>query len=163
MGFLEPLALSLLVSAPGAHAATKPAAKAAASKPAVKGGLLSGKKIESTLKFFNWGQYVNPENVKAYSAKTGVQFDESNFTSNEQLLTKLNTTKALEQIQKGDTSGLLKYLEPDYALRALSDWAKEKFNIDVTPAELVTAIVTEGGVVRPPFGRNLPAAREDST
>src|SRR5204862_224926 len=39
------------------------------------------------------GQYVNPENVKAYSAKTGVHFDESNFTSNEQLLTKLNTTK----------------------------------------------------------------------
>ena len=54
---------------------------------------LSGKKIEGTLKFYNWAQYVNPENTKAYEAKTGVHFDESNFTSNEQLLTKLQTTK----------------------------------------------------------------------
>jgi spermidine/putrescine transport system substrate-binding protein len=54
---------------------------------------LSGKKLESTLKFYNWAQYVNPENTKAYEAQTGVKFDESNFTSNEQLLTKLQTTK----------------------------------------------------------------------
>jgi spermidine/putrescine transport system substrate-binding protein len=54
---------------------------------------LSGKKLESTLKFYNWAQYVNPENTKAYEAKTGVNFEESNFTSNEQLLTKLQTTK----------------------------------------------------------------------
>jgi spermidine/putrescine transport system substrate-binding protein len=54
---------------------------------------LSGKKIEGTLKFYNWAQYVNPENTKAYEAQTGVHFDESNFTSNEQLLTKLQTTK----------------------------------------------------------------------
>ena len=54
---------------------------------------LSGKKIESTLKFYNWAQYVNPENTKAYEAQTGVKFEESNFTSNEQLLTKLQTTK----------------------------------------------------------------------
>jgi spermidine/putrescine transport system substrate-binding protein len=54
---------------------------------------LSGKKLESTLKFYNWAQYVNPVNTKAYEAKTGVKFDESNFTSNEQLLTKLQTTK----------------------------------------------------------------------
>jgi spermidine/putrescine transport system substrate-binding protein len=54
---------------------------------------LSGKKLESTLKFYNWAQYVNPENTKAFEAQTGVNFDESNFTSNEQLLTKLQTTK----------------------------------------------------------------------
>jgi len=54
---------------------------------------LSGKKLESTLKFYNWAQYVNPENTKAYEAKTGVNFEEANFTSNEQLLTKLQTTK----------------------------------------------------------------------
>jgi spermidine/putrescine transport system substrate-binding protein len=54
---------------------------------------LSGEKIESTLKFYNWAQYVNPVNTKAYESATGVKFDESNFTSNEQLLTKLNTTK----------------------------------------------------------------------
>jgi spermidine/putrescine transport system substrate-binding protein len=54
---------------------------------------LSGKKMESTLKFYNWAQYVNPENTKGYEAATGVHFEESNFTSNEQLLTKLQTTK----------------------------------------------------------------------
>jgi spermidine/putrescine transport system substrate-binding protein len=54
---------------------------------------LSGDKLESTLKFYNWAQYVNPENTKAYEAETGVNFEEANFTSNEQLLTKLQTTK----------------------------------------------------------------------
>src|SRR4029079_15459817 len=54
---------------------------------------LSGKKLESTLKFYNWAPYVNPENTKAYAPKTGVNFEEANFTSNEQLLTKLQTTK----------------------------------------------------------------------
>ena len=29
---------------------------------------------------------------------------------------------------------------------------------DITPADLITAIVHEGGVVRPPYGRNLPAS-----
>ena len=43
---------------------------------------------------------------------------------------------ALEQIHKRDTSGLMKYLEPDYSLKGLCEWAKDKFNIDVTPAEL---------------------------
>src|SRR5919201_724309 len=54
---------------------------------------LAGAKMEGKLEFFNWAQYVNPENTKAYEAKTGVHFEESNFTSNEQLLTKLQTTK----------------------------------------------------------------------
>jgi preprotein translocase subunit SecA len=44
---------------------------------------------------------------------------------------------ALEQIGKRDTSALLKYLEQDYALRALCDWARDKFNIQVSPDELV--------------------------
>ena len=29
---------------------------------------------------------------------------------------------------------------------------------DVTPADLITAIVTEAGVIRPPYGQNLPNA-----
>src|SRR4029450_3701303 len=33
---------------------------------------------------------------------------------------------ALEQIAKRDTSALLKYLEQDYALRALCEWARDK-------------------------------------
>ena len=43
---------------------------------------------------------------------------------------------ALEQIAKRDTAGLLKYLEPDYSMRSLCEWAKEKFNVDTKPAEL---------------------------
>jgi preprotein translocase subunit SecA len=44
---------------------------------------------------------------------------------------------ALEQIGKRDVNGLTKYLEPDYSMQALCDWAKDKFNIDVTPKELI--------------------------
>ena len=33
---------------------------------------------------------------------------------------------------------------------------------DLTPAELITAIITEEGVIRPPFGPNLLAARPPS-
>ena len=54
---------------------------------------LSGKQIEGSLQFFNWAQYVNPVNVKAYENKFGVNFHESDFSSNEELLTKLQTTK----------------------------------------------------------------------
>jgi len=54
---------------------------------------LSAKDLEGQLKFYNWAQYVNPTNTKAYTDTTGVKFEEANFTSNEQLLTKLQTTK----------------------------------------------------------------------
>ena len=43
---------------------------------------------------------------------------------------------ALEQVDKRDCAGLMKYLEPNYALKELCNWAKEKFNIEVTPEEL---------------------------
>jgi spermidine/putrescine-binding protein len=54
---------------------------------------LAGKKIESTLHFYNWAQYHDPSNAKAFTKKFGVKFDETNYTSNEQLLTQLQTTK----------------------------------------------------------------------
>jgi preprotein translocase subunit SecA len=44
---------------------------------------------------------------------------------------------AKEQINRRDVSSLLKYLEPLYAETELSGWAKDKFNIDVKPAELL--------------------------
>ena len=44
---------------------------------------------------------------------------------------------ALEQIDKRDCAGLMKYLEPNYALQELGDWAKEKFGIESTPEELL--------------------------
>ena len=44
---------------------------------------------------------------------------------------------AIEQIQKRDVNGLLKYLEPLYAEKELCAWAKEKFAISVKPEELL--------------------------
>ena len=43
---------------------------------------LSGKKLESTLKFYNWAQYHDPKNAKEFSKKYGVASKESNYTSN---------------------------------------------------------------------------------
>jgi preprotein translocase subunit SecA len=51
---------------------------------------------------------------------------------------------AIEQINNRDCSGLLKYLEPMYAERELSAWAKEKFSIEVDPKELLLAGGREG-------------------
>jgi preprotein translocase subunit SecA len=51
---------------------------------------------------------------------------------------------ALEQIDKRDCAGLMKYLEPHYELRELCNWTKEKFNVEVSPEEL-----SESGNTRP--------------
>ena len=61
--------------------------------PSAPGSSLAKKKIEGTLQFYNWAQYHDPKNTKAFEARTGVHFVESNYTSNEELLTKLQTTK----------------------------------------------------------------------
>jgi len=61
--------------------------------PSVASSSLNTKKIESTLNFFNWAQYHDPKNAKAFSQKYHVAFKESNYASNEELLTKLQTTK----------------------------------------------------------------------
>jgi preprotein translocase subunit SecA len=44
---------------------------------------------------------------------------------------------AIEQIEKRDVNGLQKYLEPLYAEKELAAWAKEKFNVEVKPDEMV--------------------------
>jgi preprotein translocase subunit SecA len=44
---------------------------------------------------------------------------------------------ALEQIEKRDCAEIVKYLEQDYALKQLCNWAEEKFNIKVAPEELI--------------------------
>ena len=43
---------------------------------------------------------------------------------------------AIEQINKRDASGIVKYLEPRYAEKSLADWANEKFAIEITPKEM---------------------------
>jgi preprotein translocase subunit SecA len=44
---------------------------------------------------------------------------------------------AIEQIDKRDVAGLEKYLEPMFAEKELSAWAKDKFQIDVAPEEML--------------------------
>jgi preprotein translocase subunit SecA len=44
---------------------------------------------------------------------------------------------ALEQIEKRDCAGMVKYLEQNYDLQALCEWAAAKFKITVTPDELL--------------------------
>jgi preprotein translocase subunit SecA len=44
---------------------------------------------------------------------------------------------ALEQIDKRDVNGLVRYLEPRYAETELASWAKEKFAIELTPEEML--------------------------
>ncbi|MGH7213702.1 MAG: hypothetical protein ACREIT_02915, partial [Tepidisphaeraceae bacterium] len=44
---------------------------------------------------------------------------------------------AVEQIERRDCAGLMKYLEPMYAQTELSNWAKEKFGIEVGPQEML--------------------------
>jgi len=44
---------------------------------------------------------------------------------------------ALEQIEKRDCAGLVKYLEPLYAEGELANWARSKFDIQIDPKELV--------------------------
>jgi len=43
---------------------------------------------------------------------------------------------ALEQIDKRDCAGLAKFIEPDWALKELCNWAGEKFSVRVEPSEL---------------------------
>jgi preprotein translocase subunit SecA len=44
---------------------------------------------------------------------------------------------AFEQLDRRDVNGVQKYLEPLFAERELAGWAKEKFDIDVDPQEMV--------------------------
>ena len=49
---------------------------------------------------------------------------------------------ALEQIDKRDVAGLVRYLEPRYAEQELASWAKEKFSIEITPEEMLEGVGT---------------------
>lgn len=45
--------------------------------------------LEKELFLYNWSQYVNPENVEAFSKQFGVKITEDNYSSNEDLLAKV--------------------------------------------------------------------------
>jgi len=44
---------------------------------------------------------------------------------------------AVEQIDHRDCSGLMKYLQADYAEQELSNWAREKFGIEIVPEDMM--------------------------
>jgi spermidine/putrescine transport system substrate-binding protein len=45
--------------------------------------------LEDELLTYNWSEYVNPDNVKEFTNRTGVEYSEDIFASNEELLAKL--------------------------------------------------------------------------
>jgi spermidine/putrescine transport system substrate-binding protein len=79
--------MALVASACGSSSSSGTSAAGASS------GVPSSGAIEKTLHYYNWAQYTNPANQKEFSKKYGVHIIESNYTSNEQLLTQLNATK----------------------------------------------------------------------
>jgi len=44
---------------------------------------------------------------------------------------------AIEQINKRDVAGLVRFLDPNYAENELCAWAKDKFGVDVKPQEML--------------------------
>jgi preprotein translocase subunit SecA len=57
------------------------------------------------------------------------------------------TLAALEQIEQRDCAGLMKYLEPNFALKELSAWAAAKFGVTIKPEELLADV--ERGMTKP--------------
>ena len=49
--------------------------------------------LEQELRIYNWAQYIDPASEKAYAKELGVKVTETNYGSNEELFTKLQTTK----------------------------------------------------------------------
>lgn len=41
------------------------------------------------LNVFNWGEYINPEVLKAFEAETGIKVNLSTYSSNEEMLAKV--------------------------------------------------------------------------
>ena len=56
---------------------------------------------------------------------------------------------AVEQIEKRDMSALSKFVEPFYAEKELSKWAKEKFAIDIAHTEMTEDAGSRGTVRKP--------------
>ncbi len=50
---------------------------------------------------------------------------------------KLPPSAAVEQIDKRDCSGVMKYLDKNYAEQELANWAREKFDIQIKPEEFI--------------------------
>jgi preprotein translocase subunit SecA len=69
-----------------------------------------------------YGVQISPQQIKRMSAK-----------EIEDTLKDAATAK----IDARDCAGIMKYLEPDYAVNELAQWAKDKFNVEVDPKGFV--------------------------
>ncbi len=73
----------------GASSAPAGSSAAASSAPAASGGAVASD-IEKELFMYNWGDYVDPENMEAFKAQFGVEkFTYDTFASNDELMAKL--------------------------------------------------------------------------
>ena len=66
---------------------------AAAGLGAVPQAFAAGGAYEGQLNIYSWAQYQDPGNLKAFAKQAGVKLHTTYYTSNEQLLTQLQTTK----------------------------------------------------------------------
>ncbi|MDX6475246.1 MAG: hypothetical protein QOH95_757 [Gaiellaceae bacterium] len=66
---------------------------AAAGLSSASGALAASGAYEGQLNIYTWAQYQDPDNLKAFSKQAGVMLHSSYYTSNEHLLTQLQTTK----------------------------------------------------------------------
>ena len=66
---------------------------AAVGATSVPGALAAAPANEGQLNIYNWAQYQDPANLKAFAKQAGVKVHTTFYTSNEQLLTQLQTTK----------------------------------------------------------------------
>lgn len=62
----------------------------------------SGNKDKETLKFFNWGEYINPEVIQAFEEEYNVIVNQSYFESNEAMYTKLQDGSRFDVVIPSD-------------------------------------------------------------
>ena len=116
-GFLGLGALTVLGAACGGK--TSSGGNAASS---TTGATTTGP-LENNLRIYCWAQYIDPGSEKAFATQSGVKVTETNYGSNEELFTKLQTTQGQKvydivvpdadhvRIEKGE--GLLLRLDHD--------------------------------------------------
>ena len=83
----------LAACGPGGSASTAPSAAAPSSPPASAGGASPSApavEVEKELFMYNWGDYVDPDNMKAFQERYGVErFTYDTFASNDEMMAKL--------------------------------------------------------------------------
>lgn len=112
---------------------------------AVFAGLIQAAAQDRSINLFIWGEYIDPEVVKAFEKETGVRVVESNFSSNEELLAKLQAggvsydviTPSDYMVQVMRRQGLLRTLDAS-KLKGLAGLAEEVKGLAFDPRNEVS-------------------------